>query len=92
MVINRTVTLVLGGEGQIQIIVGGEMTPGEGVNACRAAADWFQAQGVEAEVARRVEEQVRGNGRGSVDPGGAGEASAPTPALPAGGEGVGQAR
>jgi hypothetical protein len=82
MVINRTVTLVLGEQGQVQIIVGGELTPAEGVTACRAAADWFQEQAVQAEVKRRVEEMRRngdqaptpaspasqGRGGGSVDP------------------------
>jgi hypothetical protein len=83
MMTQRTITLVLGEGGQIQIIVGGELSPAEGVIACRAAADWFQGQAVEAEVARRVAEQVRGNGGGPVDPRPATEERGPAVADPA---------
>lgn len=79
MVINRTVTLVLGEQGQVQIIVGGELTPAEGVTACRAAADWFQEQAVQAEVKRRVEEMRRNHEPSppSPLPGGRAESEAP---------------
>jgi len=51
----KTITLAIGENGELNIILGGEIPSAQGVMVCRAAADWFQQQAIEAEVQRRLE-------------------------------------